>query len=152
PAVASVTTPGSMLFSDDFESGDLSKWSTLGGLAVQQDLVAGGSWAARSTSTAGTAAYTYGTLAGQVSDLYYHVRFQVVSQGANTVNLAKLRTSTNGSIGGLILTSGGNLGFRDDIAATTTNSGLTVTRGGGHEAVIQLVVNSPGGVAGVSLD
>jgi chitodextrinase len=84
--------------------------------------------------------------------VYYHLRFQVVSQGATTVNLAKFRTSSNGSIGGLILTSGGNLGFRNDVSATTTNSGLSVTRGVWHEAVIHLVVNSPGGDVDVWLD
>src|SRR5690348_10563375 len=58
------------LFGDDFETGDLSRWSTVSGLAVQQQVVFGGAWAARGTSSgAGVPASAQRNLAVAQSDV-----------------------------------------------------------------------------------
>src|SRR5439155_14481537 len=58
------------LFSDGFESGNLSKWTSSSGLVVQQQQVYSGAYAARGTSTgSGTSASK--TLTTTQSNLYY---------------------------------------------------------------------------------
>ncbi|HEU5011855.1 MAG TPA: metallophosphoesterase, partial [Roseiflexaceae bacterium] len=52
-AAAATNTPtagGSVLFSDDFESGSMAQWSKVNGVGVQQQEVYSGSYAARATS------------------------------------------------------------------------------------------------------
>jgi len=49
------------LFVDGFESGDLSGWTAVSGLAVQQQQVYAGAWAARGT-TSGPGVYATKTL------------------------------------------------------------------------------------------
>src|SRR5712691_510091 len=83
---ASVTTQMQVAqFSDDFETGDLSKWTTATAMAVTGADHFGGLYAAEAATT-GTAAYASKTLATPQSDLYYGTRFKVVSR-ANPVNL-----------------------------------------------------------------
>jgi len=55
-----VSTAGAagLVFSDGFESGNLSQWTASSGMTVQQPVVYAGSWAARATST-GSPAYAY---------------------------------------------------------------------------------------------
>src|SRR5205085_3571543 len=45
------SSAASFLFSDGFESGNLSSWTGSSQMAVQQSVVESGSWAARATST-----------------------------------------------------------------------------------------------------
>ena len=94
-----VTSAGAsdLVFSDGFESGNLSQWTASSGISVQQQLTYAGSWAARATST-GTPAYAYKSLSAPVSELYYDGRFQVVSQGAQNVSLARFKTAAGASI------------------------------------------------------
>ncbi|MDP9472224.1 MAG: polysaccharide deacetylase family protein [Chloroflexota bacterium] len=54
PTGSATPTPSTTvgIFSDDFESGDLSRWTAASGLTVQKQEVASGAYAARGTSTA----------------------------------------------------------------------------------------------------
>ena len=70
----------SPLLSDDFEAGTLGSWGPAGAFSVQQQLVHGGSWAARATST-GSPAYAYEKLALPLADVWYRLFFQVASSG-----------------------------------------------------------------------
>ena len=58
-----VSTAGAagLVFSDGFESGNLSQWTASSGMTVQQQVTYAGSWAARATST-GSPAYAYKNL------------------------------------------------------------------------------------------
>ena len=66
---ASVTTPVQFLFSDGFESGDLSQWSAPVGLSVQTGTVSTGTYAARATSVGTAAAWAYRQLATTQTNL-----------------------------------------------------------------------------------
>ena len=138
---AAVTTPAgeSGVFADGFETGSLSKWTSVTGLVVQQQDVFSGSWAARATST-GPATWAYASLGSTYSDLYYRIRFKVVSQ-ATTANLIKFRTSTGSSILGVYLTSTGKLSYRNDVAGQSTTSSTVVSLGSWHTLQVHLSLN-----------
>lgn len=138
---ATASTPAAMLFTDAFETGDLSRWSSNSGLVAQQAEIYAGSWAARGTSS-GTATYATENLATGQTELYYRFRFKVLSQGANTVYLGRVRTATGASILGLYLNNTGRLGYRNDIAGASTTSMTTIGPGAWHD--IQLRVKIAG--------
>ncbi|MCM8749281.1 hypothetical protein NET02_08995 [Thermomicrobiaceae bacterium CFH 74404] len=146
-----VTTPAAALFSDGFETGDLSQWTSSTGLIVQQQEVFSGSYAARGTST-GSATYATKQLGSTYSDLYYRLRFKRISQGSNTVYLLRFRTGTGGSLLGLYVSSTGKLGFRNDVAGQSTTSSLTVTTGEWHEVQVHLVINGSSSLVEVWYD
>jgi hypothetical protein len=123
------TSQSSVLFSDGFESGNLSNWTSVSGLVVQSQEVATGSFAARGTSAAGSATYARKTLSAAQSDLYYSLRFKIISKGSNTVYLMKFRTAANGSIAGISVSSTGKLSYRNDVIGATTTSATAVTTG-----------------------
>ncbi|HLO34186.1 MAG TPA: DNRLRE domain-containing protein [Anaerolineales bacterium] len=120
---------GSLLFSDGFETGDLSQWTNGQGLLVQNQQVATGSYAAQGTSAAGGATYARKLLAASQPDLYYRIRFKLLSQGANTVNLMKFRTPTDISILSISINNLGQLSYRNDLAGTSVNSTVSVSQG-----------------------
>ena len=142
-----VTTPAfsPVLFSDGFESGDLGLWSTVtGAVSVGSQVTHSGGFAARASST-GLAAEARATLASPGNDVYYRTWFNVVSQGNNTVYLAKFRTPTDGSILGIYVTSTGKLGFRNDVAGVSSSSTTTVGSGW-HELQVRAVTGANGRV------
>jgi chitodextrinase len=143
-----VATPHAVLFSDDFETGDLSKW-TVNGLTAQQALVFGGAWGARATST-GAAASATASLSPAMPKADVRVRFQLVSQGVNTVNLFRLRSAANAAVLTASLSSTGKLQYRNELAGTTATSTLGIAPGGWHE--LQLHVDVGGGAVETWLD
>jgi outer membrane biosynthesis protein TonB len=149
PEPTATPTPGPTgLFSDDFESGDLGRWTTKAGLVVQQQEVGGGAWAARGTST-GSATYARQSLPTAQSDLFYRIRFRIVSQDpASTVSLMKLRTASDVSLLTLSVTGAGNLGVRNDVAGLPHTSRQTVTRGVWHEVQVHLHTDAANPSAG----
>ena len=141
------------VFSDDFESGNLSKWTAVSGLAVQQQVVYDGAWSARATCN-GLASYANKLISPGRPELFYRIRFNVVSQ-STTMNLLKFRTvgSTGGSsILGLFITSGGRLSYRNDVTAASINSTRDVSRNVWHELQVRLLINGTAGQVQVWLD
>jgi parallel beta-helix repeat protein len=130
------------VFIDNFESGNLSKWTTVNGLAVQQALVDGGQWAARSTSDGTAGASAAVLLDSTVSELYYRVRFQIVSQGPNSVSLLRFRTAGNSALASAFVSNAGKLSYRNDVDSTFFTSAQTVSRGVWHELQMRLLVGS----------
>jgi calcineurin-like phosphoesterase family protein len=126
---ATPTAQGSTLFSDGFESGNLTQWTSGQGLVIQNQQVANGSFAARGTSAAGGATYVRKLLSASQTDLYYRILFKVMSQGANTVNLMKFRTVADTPILSISINNLGNLSYRNDLAATSVNSLVAVSPG-----------------------
>jgi parallel beta-helix repeat protein len=144
---STVTTPaaGAALFSDGFETGNFSNWTLNTGLLAQQQEVYQGSWAARGTTTS-AATWAYKTLGSTQSELYYRIRFKVISQGStSTVNLLKLRTVTGTAILGLFRNSSGNLGYRNEVAAVSTSSSTPVTTGVWHQVQVRVRINGASG-------
>ena len=137
-------SPGSALFSDDFESGSLSQWTNQG-LVVQNQHVFGGAYAARGTSAAGGATYARKSLATPQNDLYYRIRFRVISQAANTFNLLKLRSAVNTPIMGLSINNAGRLSYRNDVAGRSINSTLSVSQGSWHTLQVHVRIADTAG-------
>src|SRR5258705_216473 len=116
-----------VLFADGFESGSLSAWSGGTGLLVQQQLVADGAWAARSTTT-GAASYAYRTLDAATGELTVRLALHLVSiSGTSSFNFLKVRTASGTAIAELYITPTQILGFRNDVTGIATNSPNTVT-------------------------
>lgn len=128
------------LFSDDFETGNLSLWTNVSGLVVQTQHVFAGAFAARGTS-AGTPTYARKTLSSTQNDLFYRIRFKIVSQGATWVYLLKIRTGADASILGVYVSSAGALCSRNDITGVDTVSSTVVTKGSWHELQVHVQVN-----------
>jgi hypothetical protein len=140
------------LFADDFESGGLSRWSSVSGLVVQQQEVMAGSWAARGTTT-GPGAYATGTLAATQAELYYRCWVKLVSLGGtSSVNFMKFRTASGTAIAELFVTPAGLLGYRNDVTALSTTSQVVVSPGAWHEAQMHLLVNGTASTVEVWLD
>jgi chitodextrinase len=152
PATATTLAAGSTLFSDGFETGDLSAWTTVLGVAAQQLVVDSGLWSARMTSTAAQT-YALKNLASTAPEVTYSVRFQIVSQGANNVNLVKLRDAGNVSLGAMYVSTSGTLSLRNDIAGVSTGGGVTVSVGAWHTLRWHVIVGgATGSLAEVWLD
>ena len=135
----SVTTPDA--FTDDFETGDLSRWTSASGVAAQSAVVDGGSFAARATSDGTAGASAVVALDSTVSELYYRARFQVVSRGANSVSLLRARSAANGAIASAFISSTGKLGLRNDVTGLSTTSAVSVTSGAWHEMQLHVLVS-----------
>jgi Calcineurin-like phosphoesterase/Bacterial Ig domain len=141
-ATATATAPGPVpIFSDSFESGDLSRWTTATGVVVQQDDVRTGSYAAEAQTT-GAAAYASKTLGTAQSDLYYRLYFKVLSTGGQ-VYLNRLRAA-NGAAQSLIawsVSSTGRLAYRNDVTGVSTTSTTVVPTGAWQELQVHVVIN-----------
>ncbi len=148
---AAAVTTSLLLFSDGFESGNLSQWTGVSGLTVQQAQVYAGLYAARATST-GTAAYAYEQLSQTQNELYYRLWFKILSQGTNSVYLQRFRTGSNGAIMGVFISSTGKLAYRNDVTAVTTTSTTTVASGMWHELQVHVLINGTAGGTEVWLD
>ena len=82
--IASATTS---IFTDGFETGNLSRWTSSSGLTVQGLTVNSGSWAAEAKSPKNTVAYAVKQLPSTYQDLYYTIHFDILSGKPDTVDL-----------------------------------------------------------------
>ncbi|MEO8285686.1 MAG: hypothetical protein ABI670_04575 [Chloroflexota bacterium] len=137
---------GSPLFSDGFESGNLSLWSQTSQMVVQQQEIFTGLYAARGTTT-GAAAYAMKQLPSPQTDVFYRMRFKIVSQGANWAYVERFRTAGGTPLIGVYVTQStvGKLGYRNDVTGASTTSSITVTRGAWHDLQVHLHVDTATG-------
>ncbi|HEX6287730.1 MAG TPA: fibronectin type III domain-containing protein [Herpetosiphonaceae bacterium] len=140
--LASVTTPDSVLFSDGFESGDLSQWDSVQGMEVQKEKLRTGSGAVRALSTSrDTASYAIKQLSAPQQEIYYRVVFQIIDQqDKNSVYLMRFRTASNASLVGLYVSGTGKLGYRNDITDKSVTSAVLVSRRVWHEVQVRVRV------------
>src|SRR5688572_2747958 len=134
------------LFNDDFESNSLDGWTTISNLVVQSQEVLNGSYAARASSS-GLAAYANRLLNPERNELYYRVRFKILSQ-AQLVNLLKFRNTEPGNGKSLLSVAvDGNryLSIRNDITGQTTTSQTRVSWGEWHELQARVRMTGPNG-------
>lgn len=156
-SAVAVTTPVGRLFADDFESGTLMTWTPVNGLFVQQQAVYAGSWAARATSSGTAAAPASGAsagtpLAGDRREIYYRVRFNVLSRGANAVNLLRFRTRTGSALVSLSINTPGALAYRNDTTGVTATSTTTIATGRWYELEVRVLVDGVASAVEVWLD
>jgi hypothetical protein len=152
-APVQVTTPAPTLpvFSDGFESGNLSAWTSSAGLTVQGALIHAGSFAARATTSNGNT-YAKKTLPTTYADAYSRVWINLQST-LSQVNVLRHRTAADGSIAYVFITASGALGVRNDVGATTTTSSAVVAPGSGwHEIELHTAINGASSVIEVWLD
>jgi hypothetical protein len=133
-------TPPS-LFSDGFESGDLSRWTSNLGLRTDTSHTHSGSWAARATSSNGTAAYALKQLSTPQTSLSTKLWFKILSQGANVVDLLKLRTATGSALLTLFASPTGVLGHQNNVTTLSTYSTTPVSPGAWHSLEVHVTIN-----------
>ncbi|HMJ00417.1 MAG TPA: metallophosphoesterase [Gaiellaceae bacterium] len=150
--VAGTAGATGLVFSDGFESGNLSQWSGSSSVTVQQQVTYAGSWAARATSNGTTPAYAYKSLGTPLSELYYDGRFNVISQGSTTnASLVRFRTSAVGSILSMLRRSDNKLAYFNEVTGVTT-VGPTVSAGAWHELEVHVLINGASSLVEVWLD
>ncbi len=137
------------VFADGFESGNLAAWTSSAGLIVQSDLVRSGNFAARGNTTTGNT-FAKKTLPATYSDGYARTYFNLSSYSSQ-VNLLRLRTAADSSLGYLFVTTSGKLALRNDVMATTTTSAQAVTAGW-HSLELRMLINGPTSLTEVWLD
>ncbi len=146
-----VNTPNTgALFSDGFESGDLSQWTTVAGMTAETAHAHAGTFGAEEAST-GLATYAYKTLPGAYSQLYGTAWVYVASR-STSANLLGFRSSSGASIMNLYLSPTGKLALRNNIGSVTTTSATAMPAGGWHQVTLHLVVNGTASSVDVSLD
>jgi chitodextrinase len=146
---ASATTLAA-LFSDNFETGDMTLWTLNSGLSVQQQEVLAGLHAARATSNGSTVANAYAQLAVPQYDLYYDTSFKILSQDPlNSVYLLRLRTADTQSLLGVFVSATGKLGYRNDLSSSGLTNGPSVSLNTWHEVQIHVHVDSVNANAGL---
>jgi hypothetical protein len=142
-------------FTDDFETGTLSKWSsTSGTITVQQTTVNAGQYAAEIAASGSAGAWARKSLTTDQTDLYYRIWFDVLSKpSTNGVDLLRFNNDSNGPIARLLVTAGGALAWRNDAnGGVITQLGTQVSQQTWHEAEIHIVVNGTSSTIEVWLD
>lgn len=151
-AMATPSAPNrTYVFSDGFESGDLSKWTTTSGLIVQTSLTHSGTQAAQGTTTDGR---TYAKKLLSTTQISGYLRSYVYLAAGYTsqVNVLRYRTTSDTSLGYLFVTTAGSLGLRNDVGGTTTTSTTPFTSAAWHSVELRLVVNGTSSSTEVWLD
>ncbi len=138
------------VFVDGFETGNLSKWTTFGGLTVQSALAHTGTWAAQADTTNG-ATYAKKQLTATYTDGYLRAYVYLTSY-TSQVNLLRYRTSSDGSLGYLFVTTAGKLALRNDVGAVTTTSATNFTSGAWHAVELRVRINGASSSTEVWLD
>jgi chitodextrinase len=147
----SVSTPlAGSVFSDGFESGDLSAWTTVSGLVVQNGISHTGGYAARETS-AGTATYSYKTLPSAAGELWAQGWVYVASR-STSANLFGFRTSTGASIVNLYVDTSGRISLRNNVGSVTTYSATQLPLGSWHRLTLHALVSGTASSVDVTLD
>jgi chitodextrinase len=146
---AAVTVPA-LLFSDSFENG-FAQW-TNSGSSIQQQLVLEGANGVRATSSGSAASFATRILNPTQPDLYYTTWFKIVSQGGTSAYLQRFRTTANGAILGVFVSNTGKLGYRNDVAGTTTTSTTSVSQGAWHQLQTHTRINGASSQVDVWLD
>ncbi len=139
------------MFSDGFETGDLSKWTTSGGLTLQSSLTHTGSWAAQGSTTNG-ATYAKKLLATTYTSGYLRAYVYLAAGYSSQVNLLRYRTAADGSLGYLFVTTSGKLALRNDVGAVTTTSATGFSSASWHALELRVIVNGASSTSEVWLD
>jgi hypothetical protein len=159
-ALGVTTPPQAHIFSDGFESGDLSNWDTVAGLTVEWANPLDGLYSAESIGDGSTnTSYAWKTLPSTQPNLYYKLTFEVVSKDTtNSVYLERFRTATGApsgsaaSILGVYVSNTGKLGIRDDASTPGASYTSTTSVSYGSLHTLQAHVNVTTGQVEVWLD
>lgn len=151
--VAGVTVPNTAppVFTDGFESGNLTAWTSSSGMTVQSAVTHSGTFAAQANTTTG-ATYAKKTLPSSYMDAYSRVFIDLQSTSSQ-VNLLRHRTAGDVSIAYVFVTSSGVLGIHNDTTGATLTSSTIVAPGSGwHELELHTQINGSSSLLEVWLD
>lgn len=137
------------IFSDGFESGSLSSWSTFGGLTIDGTRTHLGTFSAHASITP---AYAKKVLPTTYPDGYFRTYFYLAAGYATQVNVMRYRTSADGSLGYLYVTSAGLLGMRNDVGVVNTVTTASVSSNVWHSLEFHLTVAGTASATEVWLD
>src|SRR6266550_1495810 len=126
------------LFSDGFESGTLSNWTTSAGLTVQAATVHSGTYAAEGSAINGTT-YAIKQLNSTYADLYYRAYVNIKSQTTGFTLMAD-QTAGGAGIIHLYVNPQGQLVLWNDITQLTT-TGPALSAGSWHSVELHVVIN-----------
>jgi arylsulfatase A-like enzyme len=151
-ALVSIALPPSaqLFLTDGFEAGSMAGWNPVSGIVAQQTLVDSGAWAARATAN-GSAAYAQRSFAGK-TEIYTRLRFRVVSKAAGIYTILLRLMNASAGVVNLAITPSGTLKLRNEITATDTLGGPSVTQGVWHTLDLRLLVGASNGRSQVWLD
>ena len=135
---ATATTP---VFADGFESGNLSRWTSVFGLITQNTDVFAGLWASQATSNKGTVDYAVKQLPGTFSTLNYRLRFKMLSGKKDTVDVLSLRTAADAGLFGLGYDGNRRLASINFVTGASTASSSVLAVGTWYELKVRLTVN-----------
>ncbi|MEA2596830.1 MAG: hypothetical protein QOF01_3299 [Thermomicrobiales bacterium] len=117
PTAPAATATPSLPIADGFETGDLAGWTEVEGLAVQQEIVAHGAWAARAASAGspvspGSPSSALRPIGKAEDDLFVRTRFNLLGAGDNPVTLLALESRNGRPVLSALVTREGKLAFR----------------------------------------
>ena len=152
PSASATTTSGpAALFSDSFESGNLSAWTSVSGLTVQQAERFAGSWGALGTSTANGGRSAYRTLSPSLNDVWVTMQVKIISQGSSNLDLFKLKNGS-ASLYSLSVTSAQRIISRNSATNVSHKSATAITKGAWHQLRVHVTINGASGAVEVWLD
>ena len=121
-------TVSAAIFSDDFSTGDFSKWSGVTRMTI--DNATGG--VAPPSALAQTSAQTgfaFENLSGTFSQLCMSANVNVSSLGGSTPTLFRLRTAANGAVARVFVNASGILYVKSDVSGAQFFSGVALGTG-----------------------
>ena len=139
-----------MLFSDDFELGDLSRWASVDGLVVENHDVHGGSWAAEAAG-AGVAADAVANLSQAAGEVDVGVWFNVSSHSTG-FSLLKFKSATGATILAVGVRRSSTLRYVNGVTGVTHRSTTVVAQGVWHQLNVHLSVNGASGTIAFDMD
>jgi hypothetical protein len=140
-----------VLFSDDFESGNLSAWTNVRGLTVTGDAAFAGAFGARANGTGSGQVWARKTLATPEHDVTTTVRFKVDSR-STAMHMLYLRSSGNVLLARVSLDAQGRLIYRNFVAGANRTSTIAPSGGVWHVLSVRTFANGASGRVTVMLD
>lgn len=125
--------PAATIFSDGFETGDMSLWTTSSGFTVGQANAHSGVHSAHLAIT-NAAGVAYRQLEQPYDELFHRIFFYMLAYDPKTTYLQQFRTLDGASLIGLYISASGRLGYRNIVSGNNTTSSINITPGVWHEA------------------
>ena len=144
---AGTEPPVGPLFADDFESGDLSKWTKVTNLAVQSNTVHAGAFAA---GNPGSIAWAMARLPSAENDLYVRAFLHIDTR--DSVQMLRLRTDSGTNVLAMLVLANEKVrlkGIKTGEMVTTVDS---LSLGGWHDLVLHTTISGLTSVAELSVD
>jgi fibronectin type 3 domain-containing protein len=134
-------TAKTFVFTDGFETGNLSRWTTNNGVFAQDLYKTTGVFGAEAKSTKNTAQWASKTLPRTHTDLTYRLRLQLLVGKKDTVDVMRIQTATGTDLLSLLYDGNRRLGLRNDVTNQTVISTTAITNGSWYDVRVHVVVN-----------